>query len=184
MRTNQDEQGRPLGAIAYPDAARLPRELQDALTQRGSLNVYRMIMHSPGMAPGFLELAGAVLQANSLPPHWRELVILRVGRAYGAAYEVHHHTNLARWSGLTDTAIAAVATGAAEGLPDDEAAILGWTDQLLANHTLDDSEREAVLDLLSVNRLTDLVLTVGFYQLVCNFLNTFSVTTDGEAHLS
>jgi hypothetical protein len=31
-----------------------------------------------------------------------------------------------------------------------------------------------------VNQLADLVVTVGFYQLVCNLINTFEVTTDGE----
>jgi alkylhydroperoxidase family enzyme len=184
MGVHQGKLGRPSGAIAYPDTAQLPDELQDAVTQRGSLNVYRMIMHSPGMAPGFLELADAVLQTNSLPAPWRELVILRVGHAYEAAYEVHHHKNLAKWVGLSDIAIAAAATGAAEGLPNDEAAILGRTDQLLAVHTLDDSECKAALDLLTVNQLADCVLTVGFYQLVCNFLNTFSVTTDGEGDVS
>jgi hypothetical protein len=30
-------------------------------------------------------------------------------------------------------------------------------------------------------QLADLVMTVGFYQLVCNFLNTFEVSTEGEA---
>jgi len=34
---------------------------------------------------------------------------------------------------------------------------------------------------LSVTQLADLVITVGFYQLVCNFLNTFEVSTEGEA---
>jgi alkylhydroperoxidase family enzyme len=171
-------------SIGYPDMTALPGELQDAVTQRGSLNVYRMIMHSPGLAPGFLELASAVLQANSLPAHWRELVILRVGYAYGAAYEVHHHENLARWAGLSETAIRAAITGSAEGLPDHESAILAYTDRLLANHTLSDAECAAALKLLTVNQFADLTITVGFYQLVCNLLNTFNVTTDGEGQAS
>jgi 4-carboxymuconolactone decarboxylase len=170
--------------IEYPDLAALPTELQEAVTNRGSLNVYRMIMHSPGLAPGFLEMASALLQANSLPAHWRELVILRVGHVYGAGYEVHHHQNIARWVGLSDTAIAAAATGVTDGLPDEETAILTWTDRLLVDHGLHGDEREAALQVLTVNQLADLVLTVGFYQLVCNFLNTFNVTTDGEGQRS
>jgi 4-carboxymuconolactone decarboxylase len=162
--------------IGYPDLAALPPELRDAVSKHGSLNVYRMIMHSPGSAPGFLALAGAVLQSNSLPGHWRELAILRVGHAYGAEYEVHHHENLARWAGLSEAAMAAAATGATDSLPEHEAAILRWTDLLLANHSLG----EEALELLTVTQLADLVITVGFYQLVCNFLNTFHVTTDGE----
>ena len=109
MCARLNNEGRAPGAIAYPDIAALPDELRDAVIQRGSLNVYRMIMHSPGLAPGFLELAG---------------------------------------------------------------------------HTLDDSAHKAARAQLSVNELADLVVTVGFYQLVCNFLNTFNVTTDGEGPVS
>ncbi len=162
--------------IGYPDLAALPPELRDAVTKHGSLNVYRMIMHSPGLAPGFLALASAVLQSNSLPAHWRELAILRVGHAYGAEYEVHHHENLARWAGLSEAAMAAAGAGATDSLPEHEVAILRWTDLLLADHALG----EEVLELLTVTQLADLVITVGFYQLACNFLNTFHVTTDGE----
>jgi alkylhydroperoxidase family enzyme len=166
--------------VEYPDLSALPADLQHAVTSHGSLNVYRMVMHSPGLAPGLLALGDAVLQANSLPPHWRELAIVRVGHAYGAAYEVHHHETIAGLVGLSPTAIGAAATGFTEKLPAEEAAILTWTDRLLANHTLDDTERAEALKVLSVNQLADLVITVGFYQLVCNFLNTFTVTTDGE----
>lgn len=141
-------------------------------------------MHSPGLAPGLLDMASALLQANSLPAQWRELAILRVGHVYGAAYEVHHHENIARWVGLADAAIAAAATRSTDDLPDEDAAILSWTDRLLVNHTLNDADRKEALELLTVNQLADLVITVGFYQLVCNFLNTFNVTTDDEGHLS
>jgi hypothetical protein len=51
---------------------------------------------------------------------------------------------------------------------------------LLDNHTLSDDQRAEALTLLRVNQLADFVLTVGFYQLVCNFLNTFGVTPEGE----
>jgi 4-carboxymuconolactone decarboxylase len=166
--------------IAYPDLATLPAEPREAITSRGSINVYRMVAHSHGLAPAFLDFASAVFQTNSLPADLRELAILRVGHSYGAAYEVHHHQNIARWAGLSDSAMTAAATGAGEGISDEEAAILHWTDQLLANHKLTGDEREAVLQRLTVNQLADFVLTVSFYQLVCNFLNTFEVTTEGE----
>ena len=162
--------------IGYPDLAALPPELRDAVIKHGSPNVYRMIVHSPGLASGFLALAGAVLQSNSLPAHWRELAILRVGHAYEAEYEVHHHENLARWAGLSEAAMAAAGTGATDSLPEHEAAILRWTDLLLADHALG----QEVLELLTVTQLADLIITVGYYQLVCDFLNIFHVTTGGE----
>jgi alkylhydroperoxidase family enzyme len=164
----------------YPDLTALPQELQDTVAAHNSLNIYRMITHSPGLAPGFFVMADAMFQANSLPPRLRELAILRVGHAYGADYETYQHGRIAGWVGLSSEVIAAAATGSTNGLSDDEAAILTWTDYLLTHHTLDDAERAHVVQRFTVTQLADLVLTVGFYQLVCNFLNTFGVTTEGE----
>lgn len=166
--------------MEYPDLSALSAELRDAVAAHGSLNVYRMITHSPNLAPGLLALGDAVLQANTLPPSWRELAILRVGHVYGASYETHHHERVARAVGLAEVGIAAAATGAVGELPAAEAAILTATDRLLSQHTLGEAERDEVLTHLTVNQLADLVFTVGFYQLVCNFLNTFTVTPAGE----
>ncbi|WP_405138736.1 carboxymuconolactone decarboxylase family protein [Nocardia sp. NBC_01388] len=165
--------------MEYPDTTNLPSELQEALSTH-SANIYRMVAHSPGMAASFLSMADAMLQANSLPLPLRELAILRVGHIYSAPYEIHHHERFARAVGLGDIAIAAAATGSTDGLSSEEAAILALTDRLLLSHTLDDSDRKSALEFLSVTQLADFVLTVGFYQLVCNFLNAFEVTTDGE----
>jgi alkylhydroperoxidase family enzyme len=167
----------------YPDIDGLPQDLKDTLAEHAPVNVYRMIMHSPGLGPGFFVMADAIFHANSLPPHLRELAILRVGYRYDADYEVHQHKIIAGYAGLSARAITAAATGATDGLPHDEADIIAWTDRLLDDHTLSGSERDHSLGVLSVTQLADLVMTVGFYQLVCNFLNTFEVTTDGEPAL-
>jgi 4-carboxymuconolactone decarboxylase len=76
---------------------------------------------------------------------------------------------------MSETALAAAQSGDTASLTEQEAVILRLTDRLLAEHTLTDSARALALSVLTVNQLTDLVLTVGFYQLVCNFLNTFNV---------
>ncbi len=164
----------------YPDVDALPQNLQDTLAQHAPVNVYRMVMHSPGLAPGFFVMADAMFQANSLPANLRELAILRVGYRYAAPYETHQHEMIAGYAGLSAAAIAAAATGSTDGLPEDEVGILSWTDRLLDDHTLSGSYRDDALKLLKVTQLSDLVMTVGFYQLVCNFLNTFEVTTEGE----
>ncbi|OBB84387.1 carboxymuconolactone decarboxylase family protein [Mycolicibacterium peregrinum] len=164
----------------YPNLDNLPQHLKDILASHAPVNIYKMIMHSPGLAPGFMVIADAMFQANSLPPHLRELVILRVGYRYDAPYETHQHRMIARYAELSDQAAAAAASGDLTGLPDDEADMLRWTDTLLDEHTLTGADRDQALQRLGPTGLADLVLTVGFYQLVCNFLNTFDVTTDGE----
>jgi 4-carboxymuconolactone decarboxylase len=164
----------------YPDVDALPQNLKDTLAQHAPVNVYKMVMHSPGLAPGFFVMADAMFQANSLPPHLRELAILRVGYRYDAPYETHQHVMIAGYAGLSADAIAAAGTGSTDELPDDERSVIEWTDRLLDEHTLSAADRDSALRMLTVTQLADLVMTVGFYQLVCNFLNAFEVTTEGE----
>ena len=166
--------------VDYPDVDALPQNLKNILASHAPVNIYTMVMHSPGLAPGFFVMADAMFQANSLPPHLRELAILRVGYRYAAPYETHQHEMIAGYAGLSAEAISAAATGITDGLPADEIGIIAWTDRLLDDHTLTGKDRDDALTVLSVTQLADLVMTVGFYQLVCNFLNTFEVTTDGE----
>ncbi|MGC4989866.1 hypothetical protein [Nocardia salmonicida] len=106
---------------------------------------------------------------------------MRVGHVYRAPYELHHHEKFVRAVGRSEDAIAAAATGAGEELLPEEAAVLRWTDTIRDEHALGEVARAEALELFSVTELADLVLTVGFYQLVCNFLNTFDVTTEGES---
>lgn len=167
-------------AIPYPDLDALTPELRQAVTDRASLNIFRMITHTPGLAPGFLTMAKDLLQHNSLPPTWRELCILRVGHRYESVYEVYQHDLIGKAVGLTDAGLAAAKTGSPDELDDDHAAILRLTDRLLDAHTLEGPHLAEARKLLTLNQLADLVLTVGFYQLVCNFLNTFQVRPEGE----
>ncbi|MBL8554680.1 MAG: carboxymuconolactone decarboxylase family protein [Phenylobacterium sp.] len=167
--------------LPFPDAEALPEPLRAELARRLNLNVFRMLMHTPGVAPGFLAMTDALRFHNSLPAHLMELAILRVGRRYAAAYETHHHERLARAAGLSEAAIAATQSGDAAGLSPDEALVLSLTDEMLDAHGLSSESRVRALARFDPNGLADLVLTVGHYQQVCNFLNVFGVPIEAAA---
>src|SRR3546814_1167073 len=76
--------------------------LQQELARRRNRNVFRMLMHSPEAAPGFLAMTDAARGRNALPAVLRELTIVRVGRRYGAPYEVHHHERIGREAGMSE----------------------------------------------------------------------------------
>ena len=82
---------------------------------------------------------------------------------------------------VCEDGIAAAESGSTEKLREQEAVLLHLTDLLLTNHTLSEAERADALNTLTVNQLADLTITVGFYQLVCNFLNTFGVEPERAA---
>ena len=162
-----------------PDLDTLPDALRHEVLSRRSLNVYRMIMHTPAVAPAFLTLSDALRHATSLPGDWRELAILRVGHRYAAPYEIHHHEQLGRSVGLAEPALAATRPGGDTAVLDErQRQVLRLTDELLDTHGLAAASRDQALAWMSTSQLADLVLTVGFYQLVCNFLNTFQVAVE------
>ena len=127
----------PLPPLPFPPIDTMPDALAQEVRARRSLNVYRMVMHTPEVAPAFLALSDALRHRSSLPGTWRELAILRVGHTYAAPYEVHHHERLARAAGLSEAAIDAAHVGVAvEQLDAGEQLVLALTDELLANHAL------------------------------------------------
>lgn len=165
-----------LPPLPFPDETKLPEPLREELGRRFNLSVFRMLMHAPGTAPGFLAMTDALRFHNTLPAPLMELAILRVGCRYDAPYEVFHHERLARSTGLSDAAIAAAITGpATEGLSADEVLVLSLTDEVLGTHTLSPGTRDEAVSRLGYAQLADLVLTVGHYQQVCGFLNVFGV---------
>ena len=93
----------------YPDLTALSPELKKIIADKRDANVYKMLMHSPNVAPGFTAMADAVMWSKAWPATWRELAIVRVGQSYGSAYEVHQHERIGRLVGLTDAQLGSCA---------------------------------------------------------------------------
>lgn len=174
--THPIDPARTADPFPYPDLSDLHPALTRELERRNYGHVFRMLMHAPNTAPGFLAMTDAVRTQNTLPPDLRELAIIRVGQRYGAPYEVFHHERIGRSEGMSDEQISATRTGPdADGITDMDRLILRLVDEILDRHGLRPATRDAALEWLSVNQLADLVLLVGHYQQVCNFLTTFEV---------
>ena len=165
----------------YPDLDTLPDDLKAAIAGKRGANVYKMLMHTPKVAPGFTAMADAVMWSPSWPATWRELAIVRVGHLYDSPYEVHQHEGIGRLVGLTDAKLACCAVDADQSALDaDEQAIVRLTDSLVNDHRLNDAEIADAKALLPTEGLADFVLTVGFYQDVSTFLNVFDVQREAE----
>lgn len=160
----------------YPDLEALPDKLKKIIDGKRGANVYKMLMHTPKVAPGFTAMADAIMQAPSWPATLRELAIVRVGHQYNSPYEVHQHEQIGRLMGLSDPKLNACAIGADQSaLTAEEQTIIRLTDTLVTNHRFTSKELTEGRQLLGINGLADFVLTVGFYQAVSNFLNVFDV---------
>src|SRR5215208_2836087 len=97
--------------IPYADPDR--PEVQDIVrritAERGSvLHLYRMLLHSPPVAAGWLACFTAIRQQSSLPGDLRELVIMRIAIVNGASYEAEQHAPIALREGLTQAQLDAL----------------------------------------------------------------------------
>jgi len=165
-----------MARIPYFDLAQAPASYTEMLGSRPPLNLYRMLPHAGKAAEGFLRLGGALLRDNELDARLREIAILRVGLLSGAGYEVHQHKKLARKLGLADAKVAALAPGAdASALDELELQVLRFTDEVFHRVKAPDTMFDAMRARLSTKVLAELVLTIGFYMMVCRFLENFEV---------
>jgi 4-carboxymuconolactone decarboxylase len=144
------------------------------------LNIYRMLANSEYGLKGFIRMGNGLLHRCELDPKLRELAIVRVGRLSRAAYEVFQHERIAREVGVEDEKIAALrdATIEAGAFTDNEKAVLRFADDVVRNVRASDKSLKAVQAFLSAGAVVELTLTIGYYMMVCRFLETTGV--DGE----
>ena len=140
------------------------------------LNLFRMLAHSPPVLSGFTKLGGALLQDAALDPRLRELAIVRVGLLAGASYEVGKHTAIARAVGVSDAELAALEpTERCDALADPARAVIELTDELFGGVRATDAAMARIRRHLDDRQLVELVVTIGYYGLVCRVLETLGV---------
>jgi len=144
------------------------------------LNIYRMLANSEAGLKGFIRMGNALLFRCELDPMLRELAIIRVGRLSRAAYEVFQHERIGREAGIGDDKIAALreATIDSAVFSDNEKAVLRFADDVVRNVKASDRNLKAVQAFLTPGAIVELTLTVGYYMMVCRFLETTGV--EGE----
>jgi len=144
------------------------------------LNIYRMLANSEAGLKGFVRMGNALLYRCELDAGLRELAIVRVGRLSRAAYEVFQHERIAREAGVGEEKIAALrdATIEAPAFTDHEKAVLRYTDDVVRNVKASDKTLKAIQAFLTPGAVVELTLTIGYYMMVCRFLESMGV--DGE----
>jgi alkylhydroperoxidase family enzyme len=160
----------------YLPADKLSPDVAAMLDRMPALNIFRMLAHAPAVFGPFMRFGNSLLTRTKLDPILREMAIVRVGILSNAAYEVHQHDRISRDLGMAEDKIAGLRLGPdAVVFSQSERAILAFTDDLVANVRASDATLKAVQAFLSVEEIIELTLTIGFYVMVCRFLETFGV---------
>ncbi len=165
----------PYPDVDQPDLAPLVARIK---TERGGrlLNLYRMLLHSPPIAAGWLALFTGIRQQSALPGRLRELVVLRVAVLNGAEYEFKAHVPFALREGLTQAQLDALKAGhPPEGLTDADEAALAYAEAMTRTVRVPDPVFAAVRRHLGDRELVELTATIAGYNLVSRVLEALKI---------
>ena len=166
--------------IPLPTDDELTPEQREMLDKVPPLNVFRMVAGTQqGLRP-FLQLGAAVL-SSAMDTRRREIAILRVAHATNAGYERAQHERLARQAGVTDDEITAIATEEPVASLDEEANLIcRVADEVSRNVRLSDDALAALIERYGPREASDVILLVGFYNMVSRFLESTRVELEDD----
>jgi alkylhydroperoxidase family enzyme len=169
--------GRELGPFA-----RVMTPIARRATGGGSWHIFATLGRSPRLFRPWLMFASRLMPFGKLPRTETELVILRVGWNCRARYEWAQHVPIAKRVGLDDAAIARVAEGPqAAGWTERQAAILTAVDELHAERVVSGPTWDRLKAHLDEQRLIELCLLVGHYEMLAMTLNSAGVEVERAA---
>ena len=137
------------------------------------------------MLDSFIKLGNSILVHGDLDPVLREIAIVRTGVLRGSKYEVYQHEAISRKLGMSDELIKAIHEGPdAKVFDETQRQVMRFTDDVVKNTRASDATFNPLAEKLGYKQLQELVVTIGFYTLVSNFLETFDVDIEDAGHKS
>lgn len=145
--------------------------------QRGSvLHLYRMLLHSPPVAAGWLRYLTAIRHECALPGAVRELIIMRVAVLNGAPYEAEQHAPIALAEGLTQYQLEQLADWRPSSAFDArQRAVLALTDAMTRDVRVPDDVFSAVRAEFADRLLVEATATIAAYNMVSRVLEALQI---------
>lgn len=171
-----------MARIEYADPSAGPaRDLATRIiAERGSLlHLYRMLLHSPPVAAGWLEYLSAIRHHTRLDAAVRETIIIRIAHLNRAPYEADQHIPIALRAGIGAEQIASLA----QPVPDEtlfdrrQQAVLAYTDAMTRDIQVPDAVFDAVHAQFPEDQVVELTATIAAYNMVSRFLEALQVHT-------
>lgn len=133
------------------------------------INIHGTVGHSPSVLARFVAFANELRNGTVLDPRLRELTILTVSHAKGAAYEFGKHANLALGVGVPRNQIDAIEhDGADDAFDDVSRAVVALARESVTNVRISDATWAAAAVHLSERELVEVLLHVGMYSLTAH----------------
>jgi alkylhydroperoxidase family enzyme len=170
-----------MARVSYLEKSDLSPENQDLLAR--SITLHRALVHSPNGARAFLGVGQFIRHKSRLDPRVREMAILQVGYLTRSAYEYSHHIKIGRDFGVSDDDIRAIADeteGRPTCLPTFDKAVLRGAREMTRDLAISDETFAVLREGLDAERITDLVLTIGFYNAVVRVLASLKIDVEAD----
>jgi 4-carboxymuconolactone decarboxylase len=163
----------------HPELAALVERIRGGRGGR-LLDIYGILLHSPALAEGWLDIVGAVRWKTDIDGALREIVMLRVGMLNGADYVFDAHVpRYTQKEGLTREKCMAVADWRNSPLFDErERAALAYTDAMTRDIRVPESLTGEVLRHYSERQLVELTVLVGTYNMHTRVLLAFGIESE------
>jgi len=170
-----------MARLPYLDRSDLLPEHQDLLAR--NLNLYRVLAHSPRAARALNTLARYIRDGSRLDPRLRELAILQVSYLTRSAWGFSHHVRIGREVHLTDDEIRAVAdetAGRATRFDPLAKAVLRAAREMTTELSPSEETFAELRRELDNERLTDLMVTISFYNGLVRLLEAMQVDVEDD----
>jgi 4-carboxymuconolactone decarboxylase len=159
-------------AVPWAEAARFR-----ACIEGGRLiGPFNPALLTPAISSAFMDLAVAEQEHSSLSKRSREVIILTVGAAWQAPYELYAHCAVGRQVGLSDEEVRTLADGGRPAsLRGEETVAHRVARALSIEHRLDEALYREADALLGAQGIMEAVILTGIYHIVCAILNAFEI---------
>ena len=158
--------------------------VEKIVAERGKvLHLYQMLLHSPAIAEGWLNLMSAVRLRSTLPGAIRELVIVRIALLNRAPYEAEQHVPIALREGATQAQLDKLVdwTAHCDEYSAKTRAALELADRMTKDVQIDDASWASLAAAWTNQELVELVATIASYNMVSRFLEALQIhSTDRQ----
>lgn len=175
-----------MSRVSFPDQKNISPELNETferIEKNGGrvLNLFKIMARCPQIGRRFLQLGNAILFKGILPPHLRELAILRVGLINKANYEWTQHVPIALRAGVRQAQIEALPEWRkSTEFSDMEKAVLVYTDEETMNIRVSDETFNDVRKYFSEEAVVELTTTIAYYGMVCRILEALQIELEED----
>ena len=170
-----------MARLPYLDKSDLAPEHQDLLKRE--ITLFKLMVNSPDAARAFQGLGGYIRHKSKLDPRLREIAILAVGWITQAPYEWSHHVKIGQEFGVSEGdihALIAECEGKDNRLEPVARLVVKAAREMTEKLAVSDGTFAELKTHFDNERLTDLVITMAFYNAVVRFLGSMRVDVEPE----